>query len=368
MATDYYKILGVDKNASQEDIKKSFRKLAHQHHPDKEGGNADKFKEINEAYQVLGNEDKRKQYDQFGPAFSNNAGGGAGGFNYQDFARAQGGNPFGQGQGGFNFDFGDMEDLGDIFGSFFGGGGQRQTRHQTKGADLEVELTLDFEEAVFGVEKHIKLRKNVTCDVCNGNGAEPGSKIETCPTCKGSGYVSKMQQTFLGNIRSQSVCPQCQGEGKIYDKKCHKCHGAGVFSSEEEIKVKVPAGIDNGQSLRLSGKGEAQGKGTPGDLYVRIKVRPNKNFVRKGYNIYSKAQVLVSQAILGDKIQVETVDGPVSLKIPEGTQSHTEFKLKDKGIPHLEGRGRGDHLVEVIVHIPKNLSRQQRKLIEEAKI
>lgn len=367
MAQDYYKTLGVNKGDSQEDIKKAFRKLAHEHHPDKQSGNADKFKEINEAYQVLGNEQKRQQYDQFGSSFSNNAGG-AGGFNYQDFARAQGqgGNPFGQ--GGVNFDFGDMGDLGDIFGSFFGGGSQRQGRRQTRGADMEVEITLEFEEAVFGIEKNVRLRKNINCDVCNGSGAEPGSKVETCPTCHGSGYVGQIQQTFLGNIRSQATCTKCQGEGKIYDKKCHKCHGEGTVVSEEEIKVKIPAGIDNGQSLRMSGKGEAKGKGTPGDLYVRIRVKPNKNFVRNGYNIFSKEYITVSQAILGDKIEIVTVDGPVSLKIPEGTQSHTEFKLKDKGIPHLESRGRGDHLVEIIVRIPKSLSKQQRKLIEEAKI
>ena len=368
MATDNYKILGVDKGASQEDVKKAFRKLAHEHHPDKAGGNENKFKEINEAYQVLGNEDKRKQYDQFGSSFQNNAGGGAGGFNYSDFARAQGGNPFGQGQGGASFDFGDMGDLGDLFGSFFGGGSQRKTRRQTRGADMEVEITLEFEEAVFGVEKNIRLKKNINCDICNGSGAEPGSKVENCATCHGSGYVSQIQQTFLGNIRSQAVCPKCQGEGKIYDKKCHKCHGEGTVVSDEEIRVKIPAGIDNGQSLRLSGKGEAKGKGTPGDLYVRIRVKSNTNFVRKGYDIYSKEFVSVSQAILGGKIEVATVDGLVNLKVPEGTQSHTEFRLKDKGIPHLEGRGRGDHLVEIIVRIPKSLTKQQRKLIEEAGI
>lgn len=361
---DYYKILGVDKNASQDEIKKAFRKLAHEHHPDKGNGNADKFKEINEAYQTLGNESKRKQYDQFGSAYNQAGGFGGGGFNYQDFARSQGqGNPFGNA----NFDFGDLGDLGDIFGNFFGGQARSQAQ-QARGRDIEVVVELDFNEAVFGREKTINLKKSVTCDVCHGNGAEPGSKVSTCKTCGGSGYVIRMQQTFLGSIRTQGVCPECHGEGKTYEKKCHKCHGAGHVQGSEEIKVKVPAGIDDGQSLRLSGKGEAVGKGQAGDLYVRIRVRPNKKFVRDGVDIRSQAHISVSQAILGDKIAVETVDGEVSLKIPEGTQSHTKFKLKEKGVPQLHGRGRGDHIVEVIVDIPKNLSRGQKKLIQDSGI
>ena len=365
MSKDYYKVLGVDKNASQDDIKKAFRKLAHEHHPDKNSGSDEKFKELNEAYQVLGNENKRKQYDQFGSSFGQSGAG----FNYQDFARS-GGNPFSGGNdfrnGGVNFDFGGFEDLGDIFGSFFGG--QTQTRARTKGRDVEVELTIDFNEAVFGVEKNINLQKDIACDVCGGNGAEPGSKILTCKTCAGSGYISQTQQTFLGNIRTQNVCPECHGEGKTFEKKCHKCRGAGFTQGTEQINIKIPAGIEDGQSLKMPGKGEPTKKGHAGDLYIRIRVKSSPNFTRDGDNIYSEHHISILQAVSGDKIQINTVDGLVSLKIPEGTQSHTQFKLREKGVPHLQGRGRGDHIVEVIVDIPKNLTRQQKKLIEDAGI
>ncbi len=367
MSKDYYKILGVQKGASQEEIKKAFRKLAHEHHPDKGNGSDEKFKEINEAYQVLGNESKRKQYDQFGQTFGN--GGGPGGYGYQDFSKSQG-NPFAGfdfGKNGANFDFGNYEDLGDIFSSFFGGG-QRREHATSRGRDIEVNISLDFEEAVFGVEKNISLKKNIKCDVCSGTGAEPGSKVNTCNTCGGSGYVSQIQQTFLGNIRSQTICPSCRGEGKTYEKKCHKCKGNSFYPGTEEIKVKIPAGIDDGQSIKLSGKGEPSKSGMAGDLYIRVNVRENKKFNRQGDDIYSEFHIKVSQAIAGDKIEIETVDGPVILKIPEGTQSHTQFRLKEKGVPHLYGRGRGDHIVDVLIDIPKNLSRHQKKLIEDAGI
>jgi len=364
MSKDYYKILGVDKGASQDEIKKAFRKLAHEHHPDKTNGNADKFKEINEAYQTLGNESKRQQYDRFGSDFA----GGASGFG--------GGNPFG-GQGGFggfnqsnvHFDFEDLGDLGGIFGSFFGGGaGQSGRSREARGRDLEIEMSIDFEEAVFGVEKTIDLSKKIICSVCKGNGAEPGSKINNCSTCHGSGKVTRMQQTILGNFQTQTVCAECGGQGKKPEKKCHKCHGSGVAHGSESIKIKIPAGIDNGQQIRLSGKGEAASNGLAGDLYINIKVRPNKKFVRRGIDVYSTLSISIKQAILGDSIKVETVDGEVNLKIPEGTQSHTQFKLKDKGVPQLNSHGRGDHLVEVVVNIPKNLGRSQKKALEQLDI
>lgn len=358
MAKDYYQTLGVNKGASQEDIKKAFRKLAHEHHPDKKSGNAEKFKEINEAYQTLGNEQKRRQYDQFGSAGPNF---GSGGFS--------GGNPFGgQGFGGYNqgnvnFDFGDIGDLGDIFGSFFGGG--RGSSGTKRGSDLEMELSIDFEEAVFGVSKRIDLSKIVLCDVCGGNGAEPGSKINTCQTCKGTGRVTRMQQTILGNFQTQAACPDCSGQGKKPEKPCRKCRGEGTAHGSERIEVIIPAGIDDGQQIKLSGKGGAISGGSSGDLYIHIRVRPNKKFVRKGNNIYSSFDISVKQAILGGEVIIETVDGPVSLRIPEGTQSKTQFKLNGKGVPVLNGYGRGDHMVEVSVKIPKNLSRQQKKLLEQ---
>lgn len=371
MAKDYYDVLGISKNATQEEIKKAFRKLAHEHHPDKSNGNADKFKEINEAYQTIGNEQKRKQYDQFGSSFGQ---GGAGGFNYQDFARSQGGNPFGQGRGGFSqggahFDFGDlgdMGDLGDLFGSFFGGA---QTRTKVRrGDDVEIDLAIDFEEAVFGVEKTIVVQKKILCDRCSGNGAEPGSQVTNCKTCGGTGRVNRVQQTIFGNIQTQSVCPECHGDGKKFDKKCTKCHGNGVTYGSEEIKVKIPAGIEDGQSIKLSGRGEPSPKGEAGDLYIQIKVRHSRIFNREGNDILSQHHISIKQAILGDKIDVETVDGPVKLKIPEGTQSHTKFKLHDKGVPYLRSHGRGDHVVEVIVDIPKSINKKQKTLIDELDI
>lgn len=372
MSKDYYDILGVKKNASQEEIKHAFRKLAHEHHPDKNGSNGDKFKEANEAYQTLGNEQKRKQYDQFSAQGGSVFGGG--GFNYQDFARAsaRGGNPFGSAQGGFggfsqgnvNFDFGDLGDLGDVFGSFFGDNGGSQTR-QAKGADIETRLDITFEEAVFGVEKNIELSKRVTCHHCQGQGAEPGSKINNCKTCGGSGRVSAVQQTILGTFQIQRVCSACQGEGRTYEKKCSRCTGSGVEYGTEKIKVKIPAGLEDGQQLRLAHQGEANPKGLAGDLYINIRVRPNPDFRRVGDDIRSDYHISIAQASLGDKIEIKTVDGHVNLKIPAGTQSHSEFKLTGKGVPHLRSRGRGDHLVKIIIDIPKNLSKKQRKLIEE---
>ncbi len=366
MPKDYYDILGVNKSASQEDIKKAFRGLAHQHHPDKSGGNADKFKEINEAYQTIGDAEKRKQYDQFGSAFA--GGQGPSGFSYQDFARAQGANPFGGGfsQGNVHFDFGDAGDLGEMFGSFFGGAQGGRGRKRERGEDIEVALNVDFAEAVFGADKTIELNKQILCDRCGGNGAEPGSKISTCKTCNGSGSVSRVQQTILGAFQTQSVCSHCNGEGKTFEKKCTQCHGAGIVHGSERIKVKIPAGIENGQAIKFSGKGEPAPKGTAGDLYLTIRVKSHKNLERRNNDIFSCRHISLKQAILGDKIEVETVDGPVKLNIPEGTQSRVQFRLKDKGVPRLQSRGRGDHLVEIIVDIPKNVSRKMKQILEES--
>lgn len=360
MSKDYYQILGVNKNASQEEIKQAFRKLAHQYHPDKKGGNAEKFKEINEAYQILGNEQKRKQYDQFGSTNFNSSG-----FSSSNPFSQQG---FGQySQGNINFDFSDFDDLGDIFSSFFGGARTSSTRTK-RGNDLEIELAIDFLEAVFGTSKKIELSKKIICPICNGSRAEPGSKTSVCSTCGGSGRVIKIQQTILGNFQTESICYDCRGQGKKIEKKCHKCHGEGVLYGSEKIEIKIPAGIDDGQTIKLSNKGEAISGGVAGDLYVRIKIRPNKKFVRKGFDVFSKIEISLKQAILGDKVMIETVDGWVALKIPEGTQSGTQFKLRNKGIPILNGHGRGDHIVEVKVNIPKGLNKHQKKLIEQLDI
>lgn len=361
MSKDYYDLLGVSKSASAEEIKTAFRKKAHEHHPDK-GGDAEKFKELNEAYQVLGNAEKRKRYDQFGSAaFENGGGANWNGFNGQGFGGFQG--------GGFNVDF---EDLGDLFGGFgdiFGFGGDRQRSSQTRqkrGRDLEMSLNLDFLEAAFGLEKEISFTKNVVCKHCSGQGAEPGSKIETCPTCGGSGRVAKIQRTILGNIQTQVTCPDCSGEGRKYSKKCTKCGGSGISRDNVKIKVRIPAGINNGESIRLSGQGEVGEKGAQsGDLYLRIKVNSHRRFIRDNYDIKTEEIINIKQAILGDKIEIETVHGKVKLKIPEGTQSGTIFKLRDKGIVKLHGRGNGDQYTKIIVKIPAGISKKQQRLLEE---
>lgn len=356
MAKDYYKILGVEKNASEAEIKNAFRKKAHEHHPDK-GGDEEKFKEVNEAYQVLKDSDKRRKYDQFGEAAFNGGAGAGGGFNWSDF----------QQQGGLNMDdlFGGFSD---IFG--FGGGARSQGgREARRGRDLELILNLTFKESVFGLEKEISFNKQTSCDRCHGDGAEPGSKVETCGTCQGAGYVIGISRTILGNIQTKNTCPQCQGEGKIYSQKCTQCGGDGLVKKLTKIKVRVPAGISEGETIRLSGYGnDGYLGGSAGDLYLRVKVAPDKNFKRDGYDIKTELKINIKQAILGDKVEVETVYGPVILKIPAGTQPGTVFKLRNKGFPRLNGFGQGEQFVTVKVEIPKSMSRQDEKAIKDLKI
>jgi len=358
MGKDYYNILGVGKNASGDDIKKAFRKLAHVHHPDKGGGDEKKFKEINEAYQILSDAKKREQYDRFGSTFEQaQSQGGFGGFE-----------GFSGGANGFNVN---MDDLGDIFGGIgdmfgfgrrSGGGGARSKR----GRDIEAEVELSFMEAVFGVEREVRLRKKITCDKCKGSGAEPGTKVETCPVCRGSGRTIKSQRTIFGMVQMEAVCEKCRGEGKVNSKDCTKCHGSGAVNEEVKLAIKIPAGIDSGESIRYAGQGEAGVKGAShGNLYIRTRVKTDARFNRQGYDIITEKEINFTKAALGAKIEVETVDGPVELKIPEGTQSGTVFRLAGKGVPRLRERGRGDHLVKVTVKIPKGLSRKQRKVLEE---
>jgi len=360
MPKDYYDILGVKKDAGQDEIKNAFRKKAHEFHPDK-GGNAEKFKEINEAYQILGNPEKRQQYDQFGAAaFS----GGQGGFNWGGFSPGQGFSGFQN--AGFNFDF---EDLGDIFGGLgdmFGFSSGRRTKKSRAGHDLEMDLNISFREAVFGAEKEINFTKNVICPRCRGNGAEPGAKIETCKTCGGSGRVSRIQRTILGNIQTQLICPHCHGEGKIFSQRCSQCLGTGIVREPVKIKVRIPAGVDDGESIHLRGQGEAGQNAAPaGDLYLRLGVGRDRKFIRDGYDLKTEETISVKQAALGDKIEIETVYGLVKLKIPEGTQSGTIFRLKGKGIARLHNRGTGDQLVKVKVKIPSGLSKKQKQILEE---
>ena len=368
MSKNYYDILGISKSASQDEIKKAFRKLAHEHHPDKSSGNEAKFKEINEAYQTLGNESKRKQYDQFGATFSQggfNAGqsgfSGAG-FNWSDFAKQYDGHG---NFGGQNFEF----DLGDIFGDFFGGGGGRGRgrNRQQSGEDIQVEMTIDFREAVFGAEKIILLEKQDICDKCNGKGYEDKTKIITCPECNGAGQVRQTQRTIFGAFSSVSICQTCKGQGKKPESYCSKCHGQGNVKAKKELKISIPAGIDTGETIKISGQGNAGAKGgKSGDLYISFNIRSDKEFTRENYNILSQAEINISQAALGGKIQINTLDGPVNLKIPSGTQSGKIFILKNKGVPVLNSPSRrGDQYVEVIVKIPTRLSRKQKKLLEE---
>ena len=348
MAKDYYKILGIDKNASADDVKKAFKKAAMQHHPDRPGGNEAKFKEINEAHQVLGDAEKRKRYDQFGSDFEQQGGGGG-------FSSAGG------------FDFNDLGDMGDIFGSFFGGG-RGQSRGPARGRDIQVDVEIDFKEAAFGVEREMSLRKQSKCDVCSGTGGEPGSKMETCSICKGQGQVTQVQRTFLGAVQTVVACSDCHGRGEKPSKKCKHCGGDGILSKTSNIKVKIPAGIDNGQSIRLEGYGEAAPHGGgSGSLYVRVHVKPLKGFEREGYDVYTQAEINFPQAVLGDHIEVETLDGVLKLAVPEGTESGQLIRIKGKGIQHLERNARGDQYVKIKIIVPKKLSKETKKKLEELK-
>jgi molecular chaperone DnaJ len=364
MSKDYYKTLGVDKNASEADIKSAFRKLAHQHHPDKNGGDDKKFKEVNEAYQTLSDKQKRAQYDQFGSAGPQFGGGGFGG-----------GNPFG-GQGGFdfsNFDFSQFQqggfggqggfefDLGDLFGGAFGGGRSRVRR----GNDIETQIKITFKEAVFGVEKTIHLNKVSECKICHGSGAKAGSKINECKTCNGKGRIVKTQRTILGNMQTQAECDACFGSGKIPEHKCETCKGAGVVRDKEEILVKIPAGLNNGDTLRMDGAGEAIPHGESGDLFIHVAIETHPTFKRAGNDLIMAKEISLTDALLGTEFEIETLDGKEKLYIPEGTNTGDQLKIKGKGVMH--GRNRGDLVVGIKVNMPKRLSRKAKEIIETLK-
>lgn len=352
---DYYDVLGVGKSASADEIKKAFRRLAIQHHPDKEGGDETKFKEINEAYEVLKDPSKRQRYDQFGHA-------GVGS------SAASDGNPFGGGFGGggqnVHFDFGDLG-LGDIFENFFGGGGNRGQRQQRRGRDVEVRADIDFKDAVFGTEVPLAMNIDDACSHCKGSTVEPGHEMKTCPTCQGAGQVVNVARTIFGNIQQASICQACQGTGKVPEKPCTHCHGKGVERKSQKITLKVPAGIDDGAVIRLREHGEAIAHGPKGDLYVNIRVKPDKHFTREGDIILSQQHLNMVEAALGTEIDVETVDGPIRMKVPAGTQSGTDFKLSGHGVPHLKGSTRGAHIVTIIVDTPTKLTKKQKELLQE---
>ncbi len=356
MATkrDYYEILGISKSATAEEIKRAYRKLAMEHHPDKHGGDDAKFKELGEAYDTLKDPQKRAGYDQFGhagaqgnPFGGGGAGGGAGGFGGFDFNNA-----------GFDFS--------DILNQFMGGNGGGASAGPARGRDLEVGLTIDFTDAVFGTEKAVSLTLDDACEHCHGNGAEPGTKLKTCTTCQGRGQVTRVHQTILGAMQQTATCATCSGRGQIPEKACTTCHGSGVMRRQRTITVKIPAGVDDGATMRLSGNGAApKGGGSKGDLYVQIRIRPDRRFTRRGRDIYSEASIPMVSAALGTEVEVETVDGPVTLKIPAGTQSGKVFKLSGRGVPVLGRSSRGDHLVAITADIPTKLTGKQRELLEQ---
>ncbi len=353
---DYYEVLGVGKSASPDEIKKAYRRKAVELHPDKAGGDEEKFKEVSEAYEVLKDSSKRQRYDQFGHA-------GVGS------SAASDGNPFagfgGQGQN-INFDFGDLG-LGDIFENFFGGnfGGGRQRTQQARGRDVETQVEITFEQAIFGTEADLHMNLEDTCEHCKGTTVEPGHELKECDQCGGSGQVVSVTRTVFGNIQQASVCPKCKGSGKVPEKVCSVCHGKGTQRKSQEVTLKIPAGVDDGAIIRLREHGEAVANGPKGDLYVNVRVKPHKQFTREGDLILSQEHVGMVEAALGTEMKVETVDGPVKMKVPAGTQSGTDFKLSNHGVPHLKGDSRGAHIVTLLVDTPTKLSKQQQELLKQ---
>ncbi len=352
---DYYEVLGVSRDASDADIKKAYRKLAKMYHPDTNPGDADaerKFKEASEAYAVLSDSEKRKQYDQFGhAAFDGGGAGGAGGFDFSDMD--------------INDIFGSF---GDIFGDLFGGGGGRRSSGNTgpmKGANLRTSVTITFLEAISGCEKEIELVLKDPCSSCNGTGAAPGTTPEICPTCKGKGQVVYSQQSMFGMVQNVRECPDCNGTGQIIKEKCMICHGTGYVSSRKKITVTVPAGIDDGQSVRIRDRGEPGINGGPrGDLLVEIRIAPHPVFVREGMNIYSTAPISYALATLGGEVRINTVDGDVICTVKPGTQTDTQIRLKGKGVPSIRNANqRGDHFVTLVVQVPTRLSQEAKNAL-----
>lgn len=345
---DYYQILGLEKGASSDEVKKAFRKLATKYHPDKKTGDEAKFKEISEAYAVLGDSKKKAEYDAYGHAFqgAGNNGGGFGGFNWnQGF------------QNGVEFDLNDIfENFGDVFG---GGFGQRQAR----GRDISIDLELNFKDAVFGVTRKVLLTKNNTCEHCQGSGAKAGTEKVSCSTCNGNGKIRESRQSIMGSFTTVRECGACSGSGKIPKEKCGYCAGSGVVRSQNEIEIKVPGGVENGEVIRMTGRGEAVTGGQPGDLYVKLHVSPDHNIKREGSNLVANLPIKLTDALLGNSYTVKTLDSEVQIKIPAGVRHGERLRIKGKGVP--TERGRGDFLVKISIEVPQKLSRKAKKIIEE---
>lgn len=371
---DYYEVLGVSKTATEDELKKAYRKLAKKYHPDANPDNKEeaeaKFKEVNEAYEVLSDPKKRQMYDQFGTVdpqgFGGGAGGPFGGGNYYSYSSS--------GFNGFNgFDgFADFGDLGDIFSSFFGGSSRtsssrQQTRGPRKGADLNLSMEISFEEAFLGVEKEISITRPETCNVCNGSGARPGTTVTKCPTCHGTGTIKQVQNTILGQMQTTRTCTTCHGTGEVIKEPCENCKGKGTVRKQARIKVKIPAGIDDKQTVVLRGEGEPGEKGGPkGDLYITVKVRKSSVYTRQGTTVLCEIPITITQATLGAELKIPMVDGSIEkFVIPEGTQTGSKFTIRDRGFKSLNSNSRGSFVFNVVVQTPKRLSREQRDLLEQ---
>ena len=348
---DYYEVLGVSKNATDDEIKSAFRKLAKKYHPDTNPGDKDaeaKFKEASEAYAVLSDPDKRRQYDQFGHSAFENGAGGAGGFDFS------------------GMDMGDI--FGDIFGDFFGGGARRRDPNApTRGANIRAQVRITLEEACFGVEKELELTLKDECQTCHGTGAKPGTSPETCATCGGKGQVVTSQKSLFGMVQNVSTCPHCHGTGKVVKDKCTDCHGTGYIASKKKIQVSIPAGIDHGQSVRIRGKGEpGTNGGARGDLLVEVYVQPHEEFERHDYDLYSEVKISYPKAVLGGEVTVKTIDGEVACTIKPGTQTGTRMRLRGKGVPSLRNKKlRGNHYVDFVVDVPTSVTKEQKKLLQQ---
>ncbi len=349
MAKDYYEILGVTKNAPKEEIKKAYRKLAQKHHPDKSGGNEEKFKEINEAYYVLGDEKRKAEYDRYGRVFTGaGAGEGFGNFEGFDFS-------------GFTTEF---PDISEIFGDFLGFRGSGSRGRKRRGRDISIDAELSFEDAIFGTTRKILLTKPAFCETCDGKGADKDAVLNTCSYCQGAGKINETRNSFFGTFTVLKTCERCKGAGKIPSKKCSVCKGEGVIRKTEEAVVEIPPGIHDGEMIKLTGKGEALSGGIAGDLYVKIHVKPHSVFQREGNNLTMELNIPLSDALLGGEKKIKTLDGELKIKIPAGINYGEILRIREKGIPHRQG-GRGDLMIRILVEIPKNLSRKSKQIIEE---
>ncbi len=353
---DYYEVLGVDKKASKDDIKKAFHKLAHKYHPDKKEGDADKFKEVSEAYSILADDKKRAEYDSYGRVFGGPSGasGSAGGFGGAGFDFSQFQDAFTQ--GGF--------DMGDIFSDFFAGAGS--TTRARRGRDISIDLELSFHDSIFGVKRSVLLAKTGVCDACQGSGAVMGTEMDTCKNCNGQGKVHESTNSFFGTITMVQPCRHCRGTGKVPREKCPTCRGEGVYKKQDEIEITVPSGIEGGEMIRLQGQGEAIAGGTAGDLYVKVHVKPDARFKKEGSNLVTELSVKLSDALLGAAYKIETLEGSEMVDIPQGVRHGETLTVKGKGVPQPRGK-RGDLLVRIKINLPNKLSRNARALVEKLK-